>query len=269
MKKQYGKLSFEDLEDINAFIKDLVNILPFFRNMTHGNTEKLVEDINANLNWSIFYSLPFLDHLSLLISSLDLNDDLKHAAKQSDPTSCLLSLWRNKRVEDWDGKSGGYGGYFYKGGAVALAISFLRSFESIFVFGKPLNRLLSDLREGDNKALRKIIRIDHSAVLNPEIAWRLMSAELEHDIPVFNQIGTALKERDQPKNKKSNKKDLEYRELRFFLALLQESGGLDNLGEEQCYQLFCLQLKIFPDNGADPAGSLKRYITRWKKMIRT
>jgi len=269
MKEQYGKLSLENLEDINKFIKDLIDILPFFRNMTHKNAGKLVEDIDARLNWSIFYSLPFLDHLSLLISSLDLNDDLKYAAKQSDPTSCLLSLWRNKRVEDWDDKSDGYGSYFSKGSAVALAISFLKSFESIFVFGKPLNRLLSDLHDGDNKALRKILRIDHSAVLNPEIAWRLMSAELEHDIPVFNQIGNALKERDQSKNKKSNKKDLEYRELRFFLALLQESGGLDKLSEEQCYQLFCLQLKVFPDDGADPAGSLKRYITRWKKMIRT
>lgn len=262
MSKQYGKLSFENLEDIHKLLKDLRDISPFFRNMTHENAGKIVEEFDIQLNWSFFYTLPFPDHLSLLIKSLNLNDDLSYAAKQSNPQSCLLSLWRDKKIKDWDG---GYEGRFSQGGAIALAISFIRSFESILVFNKPLNRLVSDLREGDKSALRKILQIDHSAVSVPEIARGLMYAELEHRVSFFNQIGNAIKEKDTTKDKK----DLEHGELRFFLALLQESDELKRLSEEQCYQLFCLQLKLFPDGGTDPAGSLNRFIRRWKKNTRT
>jgi len=53
------------------------------------------------------------------------------------------------------------------------------------------------------------------------------------------------------------------------LWTLKGEGILDQLGFEERYQLFCVELEVYPNDGKDPAGSLNTFIDRWKKSLST
>lgn len=264
MVKEFGKLSLENLIELKEIFDELLKLLDLFRNMPREQTTALMENCDAITTWAVFYTLPFHEHLGFLITALDLDSDLSYAASQPDPQTTLLSMWKDKEITGW---KGGYKGYFSEWGAIAIVLSVLRSFESILIYDRSLNRLVEDLRNGDNKALRKILQIDHTALFLPDIAHRLMYAELEHDVAIFSQLGNALKSKHEEKFDK--RVNLELRELRFFLTLLDEVGELERLSEAERYDLFCEKLQVYPGVGSDRYESLNRYIREWLKKQRS
>ena len=140
--------------------------------------------------------------------------------------------------------------------------SLMRTIECLSVYGRSLNALIIDVVNGSDDALFKILRIDRSALSHPTIADRLARAELEQDEQFFKTLSSAL-------SGKTAKQNPEYRDLRYMLAVLVDIGLLDQLSIDQRYQLLCVDLGLYPHEGKDPAGSLDKFILRWRKEFQT
>lgn len=138
----------------------------------------------------------------------------------------------------------------------ALSIALFKSLESIEVYGCSCNGLVQRVRSGDDKALFDIVKLDHSAVGNSEIASRISKAGLRQEKQFFLKLSKAIK---TPPLKYTQA----YGPLRYLILTLYEMGQLTHLSTDDLYQLFCLDLKLYPTSGSDPARSLKRLIERW------
>jgi hypothetical protein len=106
------------------------------------------------------------------------------------------------------------------------------------------------------------IKIDKTIINNPVYADQIALAAYRQDDDFFIQLSNALKSTG------INKREEEYDNLRFALYLLEvEENVLSKLSQEQAYQLFCVDLDLYPDTGdIDPIG---KFIRRWRRSRRT
>ncbi len=123
------------------------------------------------------------------------------------------------------------------------------------LFGQRLNVLIS-LAQSDDDKFMKAIRLDKSLITYPPLAQRIIIAEQTTDEVFFSRLSRAL-------TGKTTKFD-QHSQLQFLLAYMYEDFTVDTLSEASAYDLFCVQLKVYPDTAGAPK-SLFRYIQRWKK----
>ena len=84
-------------------------------------------------------------------------------------------------------------------------------------------------------------------------------AEYQGDEKFFQEVGKRLRQGSP------NKKMKPYVPLRVCLYALEQEGCLASLSEKRAYELFCQELKLYPDDGkGDASRSLKRLIQRWQ-----
>ena len=253
--KEFGKFSLGQLNQLIAglsFIEQQQNeVLSSLR----SNPEKIKEIFTPNFNWAELYEFPFVTHLTLLIKIIGIEQYFKDAATSTDPQQAILDHLDDENLPGW---TGGPDGQFEPKHLAGVLIAIMYSFESMVVHSKYLNELVQDVRKGNDSAFFKAVQVDRTVLACPTFADRISRAELEDDSLFFVKLGRAIKT-------KPNRPKEEFKELRFMLQALEEGGAIQSLTIEKAYQLLCVELKLYPIDGEDPARSLWRFISRWKK----
>lgn len=254
-EKEFGNLSLSQLKEMAAL---LLAMKPQRTELTRAAKEdkkQFLHDAPEDFSWCDFYNLSLIELVCTVLWLGKLDDQVRIAKEQDDPQQYILDTFKSLEpdVRNFCGDIK-YAEYTF----VASVIALMKSLEAIEVYGSSLNRLMRLAVEGDNKAVRDIVSLDHSAVGNAHIASRIAIAELRQDKKFLIQVNKAL--RGKPKKYK-----VEYGPIRYLLATLNELSLLDKFSTDDFYQLFCLDLELYPCNGSDPARSLMRFIDRWKK----
>lgn len=138
----------------------------------------------------------------------------------------------------------------------------MKMLDAHFVYGQPMPNLIEAAINGNDEALFKAISIDRAVQEIPEISARIRKAEAANQVEFIENYRKAIKG-------PSGHIKLDHPLLRYFLWVTKESGLLAKLGFEERYQLFCVDLSVYPSDGKDPAGSLDTFIDRWEKSLST
>ncbi|WP_036860023.1 hypothetical protein [Porticoccus hydrocarbonoclasticus] len=249
----------KEFENLNlAQLKKMVEILlaiPAKRNemllAARDDSKGKLANSPSNFSWASFYSISIIELTVIFFKLAGLQDVLNKALATSDPQQYILDKLPCADEQIAVDESDLHSEY----ALVACIVALGNSLRSLEIYGRSLNYLHAQFVAGSDEALFKIIRIDHSAISNPEIARRIAIAEMKSDEDFFKQLSNALLNRPKKPMKR-------YGPLRYILATLDEMGYLDSLGERDLYNLLSLELDLYPRTG-DPR-SLKRFVDRWK-----
>lgn len=257
-EKEYNNLSFDQF-------KQLVSKLPEVRSqmkelpklICSAPKDKINKILDQGLYWAGVYELSFDEQLALLFCALGRTKELSEAAKSPDPTQAALSMFENDDIDDWDG---GLGGLFNKNDVIGLTVALQRNILSIMLFHRTLDKMVNDVRDGNDESLFKAVRLDRSIVTCPTFAFRIAKAEFKNDKDFFRHLRSALKG--------PSKKHWEaYKDLRYAFFILRESG-FDQMSDAQLEDLLVYKLKLYPN---DPGArkNLRKQFTESKKKSTT
>ena len=257
-EKEYGKLSLDQF-------KQLVKELPEVRNQMQElpelirstSKEKITKLLDKDFYWAKAYELPFHHQMALLFCALGRVKKLVEVSQASDPEQAALDWMAADDVDDWNG---GEGGIFEKKHVIGLTVSMIRNILSIMLFHRTLNKLVEEVRAGDDDSLFLAVRIDRSIVACPTFADRIARAELENDKMFFLHLRSSLKG--------PSKKHWEmYKDLRYAIYMLRELG-FDKMSDAQLEDLLVHKLKLYP-NVPSARKNLRKQFTQSKKISTT
>lgn len=257
-KKEYGKLSLDQF-------KHLVHELPEIRNQMQEvpkliqstSKEKINKILGRGFFWAYAYEMPFDEQLAWLICALGRKDKLHEAAQSNDPTQAAMDMFKNDEFDDWDG---GEGGFFQEQDIIGLFASLQRNILSIMLFHRTLDKMVEEVRAGNDASLFQAVRIDRSIVACLTFADRIAKAELENDKKFFLHLRSSLKG--------PSKKHWEaYKDLRYALCVLRESG-FNQMSDAQLEDLLVHKLKLYP-NVPSARKNLRKQFTESKKFSTT
>ena len=128
------------------------------------------------------------------------------------------------------------------------------------LFHRTLDKMVADVRAGNDASLFQAVRIDRSIVACLTFADRIAKAELENDKKFFLHLRSSLKG--------PSKKHWEaYKDLRYALYVLRESG-FNQMSDAQLEDLLVHKLKLYP-NVPSARKNLRKQFTESKKFSTT
>lgn len=253
--KEFGKLTAEQF-------RHLIDKLPEIRNQQRELTdlvrstpkEKLDGILSKDYAWASFYEMTFVEHMALLMMALDKLEFLHYAAQAPDPQQTFIDEFDVDDDEEW---TGGWQGRFEKKHLVGLVYALQRTILSIMLYQRSLHDLVEAVRQGDDDALFKAVRVDRSIVACGPVADRISRAELLKEKQFFIHLRSAL---GGPLQKHWQS----YQDLRYALFVLRDLG-FDKLSDDQLENLLVHQLKVYP-NSYNARRNLRKQYTLSKKI---
>lgn len=257
IEKEFGKYSIDELQKILEIIQTFISQKPELLSAIQKDEKGFVEDLPTGFRWADVYCHSFIGHASLALYYAGAGQEPAKAAASENPQAYALNELPKFAVNVLEPEGSTLTGEQNLG---AIFLALFRSLDSMLLYGKSLSRLVAEAEGGNMDSLFKAVSIDHSIVSNAVIAGYITVAEMRDDHDFFDGLTKAL-------SKRPKKANIDHGPLRYLLALLSEEGVLETLSEEARYKLFCIDLAVYdPDNELqDAAGSLKKFIQRWKK----
>jgi hypothetical protein len=124
-------------------------------------------------------------------------------------------------------------------------------------YGQSIYTLLQAGINGNDEGFLRAVSIDPTVQAHPAIIDRISRALIsKRDVFFLELQNVAL-------NGISKKIGKDHNQLRYVLGFLYELALLQQLSNEQRYQLFCVDLSLYPVTGKDPEAGLCRFIDRW------
>lgn len=258
MEKEYGKLS---LEQFKQLVKDLPEVRGQIEKVPSlirsVPAERISELLDKEFYWAEVYELPYHEQIALLFFALGKVKELIDISKSPDPQQAAIDFAHSEDNEDWNG---GEGGLFEKKHVVGLTVALQRNILSVMLFHRTLDKLVDEVRMGNDESLFQAVRIDRSIVACPTFADRIALAELENDRMFFLHLRSALKG--------PSKKHWEmYKDLRYALHMLKELG-FDKMSDAELEDLLVHKLKLYP-NIPSARKNLRKQFTESKKLSTT
>lgn len=236
--KEYGKLSLEQFKLLVQKLPKLRKKLKELPRMLQSISEDEKRDILGNgFSWSSVYEKLFVEQLALLICALGRADQLHEAALSSDPVQAAIDLFKNDEFKNFGSEENSIS---QKRNVIGLITALKRNLLSVMLFDKTLDKLLEEVRAGNDKSLFLAVSVDRSIITCPVIADRIARAELENDEVFFHELAKTLV------NGPSGKYWESYKDLRYSFFLLCDSG-VDQMTTAQLENLFIHELKLYPD----------------------
>lgn len=257
-KKEYGKLSLEqfkritkEMPEVRAQIEELPNLI------RSTSKDRINEILDRDFYWSEVYELKFHEQIAIMFFAFGRVQKLYEMAQSPDPEQAVIDWMDTDDGEDWNG---GEGGQFQKKHVLGLTVAMQRNILSIMLYHRTLNKLVEEVREGDDTSLFLAIRVDRSIVSCPTFADRIARAEVENDKMFFLHLRSALKG-------PSRKHWEMYKDLRYSLYMLRELG-FDKMSDAQLEDLLVHKLKLYP-NVPSARKNLRKQFTESKRISTT
>lgn len=128
-------------------------------------------------------------------------------------------------------------------------------------YGQSIHVLLQAGINGNDEGFLRAVSIDPTIQAHPAIIDRISRALIsKRDVFFLELQKVAL-------NGISKKIGKDHNQLRYVLGFLYELGLLQQLSNEQRYQLFCVDLALYPVTGKDPEAGLRIFIDRWEQNL--
>lgn len=266
----FGKISVSDLRLLLDFWSPSLDAE--IREMKADIAEKSAKysaSGGTNIQWAHLYELSIRQHLKIASDILGLEPVFVAAAGSNTPIKSLFESADSitDQLEKSIPPSASKEDYLaLYSGACALTLSSYGAMRSLVVWGRYLNNLIADIRDGndpDDKWFMKAVRIDQAVLACPSVARRLHRASAEGDDAFFRKLARAL-------NGLSSAKDREYEQRRLVLQILYESGT-KALTDSQLYTLFVEGLKIVQADKdgdiGDVANNLRQFDYQFRKQM--
>lgn len=128
-------------------------------------------------------------------------------------------------------------------------------------YGQNIQALLQAGINGNDEGFIRAVSIDPTIQAHPAIIERISRSKIIKRDTFFEDLHKAAV------NGPSKKFGKDHNQLRYVLGLLHELGILQQLSNDQRYQLFCIDFSLYSDNGKDPEAGLRIFINRWEKNL--
>lgn len=256
--KKYGNVTVGTLHYIVERLTELENSKTELSELFQQTPEDKKEQIlGNNFSWVRLYRFAFYRNLLALLFISGLGGVVKKVLKRKpiNPTEEVIDEF--KSITEF---TGGPFGLFQKKHLISYLYPIIKSVMAISLYGTTINRLLKRaIEKNDDKAFFQAVRVDRSVISYKGMTSRIAKAEMDGDEDFFKKLRNALTA------KVGNLSD--YSSLRFILAVLRDVKALDSLSEKEAYALLAKELRLYPQTGEDPEGSLWQFIGRWKEEV--
>lgn len=258
MTKEYGKLSGDQLRQLAELLPQLESLSREFRESLKSDPKAREAIYEEPLWWAPLYELPYEQHLALFLTAMGLDKFVVAAAATSDPQQKILEAAKDDSLVDQAKLPEG----MKLGELIGFVFSLGRSLESLLVWGRYLNELVSAAREGDDASLFRAVRIDPSVVSCPSVAARISRAVLLSDIKFLRALRSAMEGRTQ--------KQAKYlRAVRLAFQALHE-GGVSAISDKKLRALFIDRLGVYKDSPlGSPEKALRKHFQAAKRKSTT
>ena len=256
----YGSFSLSTLKKLRTLLPKLRKLPAETRKLAQAKRAKMEKLLPANFTWAELYDLSAQQLNILGLAVMGLLDPLAQAAREGLNLNEFLvqeAVRDMNSGEDGEDYSGGHNGLFKIEDVIAVHYANLGMLLGVFHYGHYLNDLVAMARNGNDDAYFKAVRVDQTALTCPSFAARLARAHLFGEKKFMRRLRSAM-------NAKPHDALLMNQDLRFMLHILHEAKALADLTLSEADVLFIQELKLYSDNGKDPARSLMRFIQRWK-----
>lgn len=249
-KKEFGRYSSDDLRALVELLPGLQSQLADFKHLANSETERVRNHLTPPFYWATFYQIPLLKLIAILATGLGLSSKIGEFLKEADPQAAILKELPNLKI-DGDPDDLQY--------ILCIQMAIQGNLRSIGFYSKSLAELTKEVEQGNDHAFFDAVLIDRTILACPPFADRMAWAEYQGDEEFFQTLAKRLRPG------RPSKKMKPYAPLRFCLYLLEQENSLAKLTEMRAYELFCHELKLFPDDldGKAPRN-LKRFIQRWR-----
>ncbi|WP_027949880.1 hypothetical protein [Haliea salexigens] len=250
VSKEFGRYSAADLlaltQQLRSVESDLAELRGFMTSLPGG----FAEHLTPPFFWATFYKVPFLDLVAWQLKLLSLESKFAEVAQTSDPHVAILSQLKGFEPEV-DPENAKY--------ILGIAMALRGNLRSMCFYSKSLEELTKEVEKGNDGAFFDAILIDRTILTCPPFADRMALAEYQGDEEFFQKVSKRLRQGAPTKKMKP------YAPLRVCLYVLEQENCLASLTEKRAYELFCQELKLYPDDvEGDASRSLKRLIQRWQ-----
>jgi len=258
MEKEFGKLSPDQFA---RFVTRLPEVrgqmceLPQFLRQNMGRVNELLGP--ESLSWGHMYELPFLEQMATLFILIGLHIPLHEAVQTEDPQEVVLS-WGddNSPLDRW---YDAHESEIQWRHLLWLAIVLQRNILAIMLFHQSMGALVAAVRQGDDSALFKAVRIDRTVLLAPTCADRLSKAEMLNDKEFLCHLRSAIKG-------PTKKHMAAIQDLRYSIVALRECG-FDRFSDSDLERLF-IRTRLYP-NSSGALKNLRKHIQEARKITTT
>jgi len=253
--KKYGEISHSELTKFQdkfnslktetiGFQKDLCKI---------KDPEKWNQIFPPSSNWTNIYLLSYPEHVCTLfhvmgvlepILAISKTDQTKSKKDVIDFLESMGDFDEDDLPEDQSLAS-----------VILVFIPLIKTLRSWMNYGKTLSTLVQEVQMGSDSSLFKAVRVDRAIISCPPIAHRIAIAELKGETRFFTKLQKSLSGKLRVKQN--------FDTLRFLLIALNDAGGLQGLSGDEKFNLFCKELKVYPDRESDSADALRVFVSRW------
>lgn len=247
-------------------IIQLVKILREVRRVRHQlpkhvkkHKKKYDVIVENGIGWAYLYDLDFLQHFGVTLLVMGLGKSIKQINKMKDPTTYMLQEWKEDEPDEWVAPTIA-GMTPDKSDLFACVMSIGKTMQSIELMGNSINALLAHSREtGSDSSLFSAINVDHSVVSSLTAMSRISKAEIEDDYKFFRNLKKAINTRPHLKRQRLS-------DLRYVLAVLDETKILVDMSPEDQYKLFSEETNLYVSKADDPVRTLQRNFQKWRKV---
>lgn len=242
-----------------------------FELIPHEEMSKLIKN---SPTWFQHYCSPYQQIPFEMIASNDqMKAEFDHIQKQPDSLNLLVqeaekNLTLNVMVLNKLIQSKGSLSFQFEEASQEMVISMLAksramtaTFRSQNVYGQSIYALIQAGIKGYDEGFIRAVSIDPTVQAHPAIISRISSALIAKHDTFFDDLHKAAV------NGPSRKYGKDHNQLRYVLGFLYELGILQKLPSEQRYQLFCIDLSLYPITGKDPEAGLRIFINRWEENL--
>jgi len=252
--KPYGRLS---LNELKSYITLFTQLQSEYNELEKElETKEILGPMDPPYCWANLYSTTFTELINAFTAVTGQTPIIQNIANSANPQQSALDYSAQVNLSDSD-----------MPGDLKTILLLLNAVSKNLVAISTLHHSLCEIVEliplnPQSPLFFKAIKIDRTIINNPVYADQIALAAFRHDKKFFSKLSNALKSTG------INKRDEEYDSLRFALYLLEvEEKVLSDLTQVQAYQLFCIDLEVYPDDGDAP--KLWQFISRWKKSRST
>lgn len=256
----HGSFSLSTLKNRRSILPKLRKIPDATSKLAQAKREKVEKLLSADFTWSEFYDLSVRELNILGLAVMGLLDPLSQAAREGLNLNEFIvgeAIRSMNSDEDDEDYTGGHNGQFNMEDVIAVHFANMGMLLGVFYYGYYLNDLVAMARGGNDDAFFQAVRVDQTVLTCPSFAARLARARIFGDKKFMLRLHRATKS-------KPHEALLMNQDLRFMLLVMHEAKALTDLMLSEADVLFIRELKLYSDNGKDPARSLMRFIQRWK-----
>lgn len=255
MEKEFGKLTNEQFYRLVHLLPEIRHSSKELTELARSKQERLDELLGPkDYCWGSIYEFPFIEQIALLFVILGMHEPLRAAATDEDP---------QERVLEW-AEDGGTLDQWYaaheaeldKRYLLWLAVILQRNILSIMLYHQSMGALVESVRQGDDSAFFKAVRVDRTVLTCPTFADRLAKAEFTNDRNFLRHLRSAIKGPSQ--------KHMEaIQDLRYSIVVLRELG-FSSFSDRDLEKLF-ISTGLYP-NSAGALNNLRKHIRDAKKV---